>query len=397
MSGMRGRPLFRIAGVVLAVAIGVGCAPSEERAVPSDELVLYPVPERDWPKLEDDQALENLAQAASLSLGYLGERPSDQLYVIGGYRRTAQELARGTERLLSILSSGGGSPVLKDEFVLLRSIGRDGKGEVLLTGYFEPILDARRQPVADYRFPVYQVPDDLVSIELRDFADDLPDRQLIGRVVGRGLEPYPDRETIDWGSGLAVPADPIAYVDDQIELFFLHIQGSGTLRLADGTLIRAGYAAKNGQPYRSIGRLLLEEEVIPLEEMSMQAITAYLELHPEDVRRVLTHNPSYVFFRELEARDGPLGCYELPIVAGRSIATDRRLFPAPVVGWLDASLPDPAGVDRPLRRFVVNHDTGGAIRGPGRVDLFIGRGDEAGEIAGRTKHLGELYIFLPKR
>ena len=129
----------------------------------------------------------------------------------------------------------------------------------------------------------------------------------------------------------------------------------------------------------------------------MQAIRAYLAEHPEDLRRVLGFNPSYVFFRRLPAEGGPLGCYGEPVTPGRSIATDRRLFPAPVMAWVRATIPAANGGDRKLARFVLNQDTGGSIRGPGRVDLFFGQGEAAGDLAGRTKHLGELFVLIPRR
>ncbi|MCP4901423.1 MAG: transglycosylase [bacterium] len=392
-------------GLGIAVAAGLwtmlACSVPMPQAVPSEELILTPVAERNWPDLRDDMDADSFGAAAALSLDYLRRFDPGQRFAVGGYRRTAAELVAGTERLAEILSAEDDvvdrNRALQREFVLLRSIGRDGRGEVLLTGYYEPLLDAQREPDEIYRYPVYKIPDDLIMFDLSQFSEDLPDGQLVGRLSGHELIPYPNREAIDWDAEIADSAAVIAYVDDQIEVFFLHIQGSGTLQFADGTMVRAGYAGKNGHPYRSIGRLLLDDGLMTIDEMSMQAIKAYLESHPEEVRRVLTHNPSYVFFRELATEGGPLGCYELPLIAGRSIATDRRLFPVPIAGWLAGSLPDREGEPQELRRWVVNHDTGGAIRGPGRVDLFFGRGDEAGELAGQTKHLGELYFLLPKR
>jgi membrane-bound lytic murein transglycosylase A len=211
------------------------------------------------------------------------------------------------------------------------------------------------------------------------------------------LVPYHDRGDIDFGPGLSAEAEILGYLDDPVDVFFLHVQGSGTLVFADGERVRAGYASKNGLPYRSIGRLLLDEEIMTVDEMSMQAIKTYLHDNPDEVERVLSHNPSYVFFRPLTAEGGPLGCFGVPVTAGRSIATDRRLFPAPTAAFLTGRIPSAAGGDKPFSRLVVIEDTGGAITGPGRVDLFFGAGDEAGELAGRTKHLGELYFLLPRR
>ena len=179
-------------------------------------------------------------------------------------------------------------------------------------------------------------------------------------------------------------------------MFFLQVQGSGTLVFPDGTRLRAGYAVSNGWEYRSIGKLLIDDGLVPREEMSMQAIRAYLAAHPEDLERVLAFNPSYVFFRPLKTVDGPLGCYGVPVTAGRSIATDRRLFPAPVIAWIEGTMPDLGGNQRQFSRFAVNQDTGGSIRGPGRVDLFIGAGDQAAEVAGRMNNPGRFYLLLPR-
>jgi membrane-bound lytic murein transglycosylase A len=239
------------------------------------------------------------------------------------------------------------------------------------------------------------VPDDLVTVDLSVF-DVVADRTtLVGRLDDSRLVPYPDRGAIDFETALPSSTPRLAYLDDPIELFFLHVQGSGILRFPDGERVRVGYAGSNGRPYRSIGRLLIDEGAVSLEQMSMQAITSYLRDHPDERQRVLGFNPKYVFFRSLPATGGPLGCYGEAVTGGRSIATDRRLFPAPTMAWIRGTVPGERG-DEPIARFVLNQDTGGSIRGPGRVDLFFGQGRAAGELAGRTKHLGELYFLLPK-
>ena len=219
---------------------------------------------------------------------------------------------------------------------------------------------------------------------------------LVGRIEGNRLVPYADREAIDFDPEVHLPARVIGYLKDPVDVFFLHVQGSGTLIFDDGTRIRAGYAASNGHRYRSIGRLLIDDGLVGRDEMSMQAIRAYLEANPEELRRVLAYNPSYVFFRPLPADGGPLGCYGVTLTAGRSIATDRRLFPAPVATWIEGTMPDGQSGERKFARFAFNQDTGGSIIGPGRVDLFIGAGGGAAEIAGRMRHGGRLYLLLPR-
>ncbi len=374
------------------------CASWSPTEVPPHKAV-RPVPQRGWPLLADDLPVNGLLDACDDALDYLDRVPAGRLFRFGREQRTAAELAAGMRRFREIVREVE-DPVertrlLEGEFLLLRSVGRDRRGKVLFTGYYEPLLEARREREPPFVHPVYGVPDDLVTVDPSVFGIDAG-WKLVGRVEGRELRPYPERRQIDFEDGLRAPAEALGYLADPVDLFFLQVQGSGTLLFEDGSRLRAGYAVSNGRPYRSIGRLLIDDGLVERSRMSMQAIRAYLHDHPEDRVRVLSHNPSYVFFRPLEASDGPLGCYGVPVTPGRSIATDRGLFPAPVVAWIEGAIPDEHGSRRPFARFAVNLDTGGAIRGPGRVDLFIGAGPGAGEVAGRMQDEGRLYLLLPR-
>jgi len=384
-------------GIVLALCvILMGCASGIPPRADSPLLV---VPPAEWPALADDLDREGLIAAMEHSLTYFDALPEDRVISFGGEDRTAGQLAAGVRRFQQLVRDEPGAKrltdALKQEFVLLRSVGRDGHGEVLFTGYYEPLLEARRELDAPFVYPVLGVPDDLVTVDPGTFGLEKPSRSIVGRVEDHELVRYPNRGEIDFGDGLADSAPVLGYLVDPVDVFFLHVQGSGTLLFPDGGRLRAGYAVSNGWEYRSIGRLLIDDGLIAREEMSMQAIRAYLAAHPEEVERVLAYNTSYVFFRPLKSEGGPLGCYGVPVTAGRSIATDRRLFPAPVVAWIEGSMPGPDGGELKFSRIAVNQDTGGSIRGPGRVDLFIGAGDEAAEIAGRMNNLGRLYLFLP--
>lgn len=381
---------------VALVVVGVGCAHTPPPQLPG--VILEEVAAGSWPALGDDLEGVGLDEACAASLAYLDAVSPDRVFAFGAIERTAEELGRGVRRAceLAVLPPGVRREALQREFILLRSVGRTGGGEVLFTGYYEPLIPARRDPSADFHQPIYGIPDDLITANLADFGvEEGPDR-IVGRVDGRRLVPYPTRDEIDFGDGMQATASVLGWVKDPVDVFFLHVQGSGTLVFDDGRRLRAGYAATNGRPYRSIGRLLIDDGLVSREEMSMQAIRAYLRDHPNELRRVLSFNPSYVFFRPLPPADGPLGCYGQPVTAGRSIATDRRLFPAPVMAWIQATIPSSDGSDREIGRFVLNQDTGGSITGPGRVDLFFGQGTAAGELAGRTKHPGELYFLLPR-
>lgn len=387
-----------LAAVAMIVVIG-GCA--HKTVEPPPVVPLEIVAEANWPTLADDFDSGSLDAACGPSISYLERVPPDRVYQFGPVERSASELAAGVRRACEIIvATADGqerNEALQREFLLLRSVGRDGRGEVFFTGYYEPLLDARSEPSVSFEHPIYGVPGDLITVDLADFGVENDPARLVGRVERKKLVPYHDRDDIDFGDGLPAGVEVMGYVDDPVDAFFLHVQGSGTLVFPDGGRVRAGYALTNGRPYRSIGRLLIDDGLVSREEMSMQAIRAYLAEHPDELRRVLSYNPSYVFFRALPAGGGPLGCYGEPVTGGRSIATDRRLFSAPVMAWIDAVIPAAEGEDVPISRFVLNQDTGGSIRGPGRVDLFFGQGDEAGELAGRTKHTGELYFLLPKK
>jgi membrane-bound lytic murein transglycosylase A len=369
---------------------------------PAQEMQQEParvVPPAEWPILGDDLPTEGLIKALEYSIEYFEDVPQDTVFRFGPEERTASEMASGVRRMRDLVRAEPDparlTDLVKREFILLESVGRDNRGTVLFTGYYEPVVKAHRQAVPPYEFPVYGIPEDLVSVDPKIFGFASFPRSLVGRVEGRELRPYASRAEIDFGDGLPAPAPVLGYLADPVDVFFLQVQGSGTLVFPDGSKLRAGYAVSNGWEYRSIGKLLLDEGLVSREEMSMQAIRSYLAAHPEDLERVLSYNPSYVFFRPLDDAGGPLGCYGLPVTAGRSIATDRKLFPGPAVAWVTGTMPSIHGGEETFARFVLNQDTGGSIKGPDRVDLFVGTGGEAAEIAGRMQHLGRFYLLLP--
>lgn len=386
---------YRILGLLVCVTL-FGCATRvPQKAVDPFQVV----PPRAWPDLADDLDRQGLEGAIEHALAFFESLPEEQVVAFGSVHRSAGELGEGFRRFRRLMDDHPDARsltrALKKEFILLRSVGRDGRGEVLYTGYYEPVVEARQEPEPPFVHPVYGIPDDLVTLELEAFGLANSPRPIVGKVEAHELVPYAVRAEIDFGAGLTAPAPVLGYLSDLVDVFFLHVQGSGTLVFPDGSRVRAGYAVSNGREYRSIGRLLIDDGAIAREEMSMQAIRDYLSAHPEEIQRVLGHNPSYVFFRPLPSDGGPLGCYGVPVAAGRSIATDRRLLPAPVVAWIEGTMPGTDGEQRRFSRFAVNLDTGGSIKGPGRVDLFIGAGKEAAEIAGRMNNLGRLYLLLP--
>ncbi len=361
---------------------------------------LVPVAGEHWPVLMDDLDAQSLHQACAQSLKYLRRLPAGRRFTFGPYQVTARQMIQALEETQDILlrqpDPRKRTELLKKRFILLESVGSDGRGRVLFTGYYEPVLQARRQRQGPYRYPLYALPPDWVTIDLRAFDPGLPPRRLVGQVQKHRVVPYPERREIDFQGALDGKARVLAWLDDPVDAFFLHIQGSGQVVFPDGSRLRLGYAGANGRPYRSIGKLLLKEGLMTREEMSMQGIRRFLARNPQHLKRVLSHNPSYVFFRPLPAQGGPLGCYDLPLTPGRSIATDRRIFPGLALAYIQGRTPAPGGGTAPLSRFVLNQDTGGAIRGPGRLDLFYGSGDLAGDLAGRMKYPGRLFFLAPR-
>ena len=298
--------------------------------------------------------------------------------------------------------------------------GKDRWGEVLITSYFHPVIPGSITKTSRYSQPLYSVPPDLVNIRLDEFVKNvetlspikgqvLGHTSLLGVLRGRlvpsengsasNVLPYYTREEIESKQVLEGQNLEFAWVDP-VDAFFLQIQGSGTVRFEDGEELRLGYAAKNGHPFIGISKYL--SDVIPVERMSMQAVDGYLRQLPEDeMKRILNKNPSYVFFRILEGK--PVTSLGAEVVDGRTIATDPSFFPKGALAYMEFPKPvfkDEASIEpigwEPTSRLVLDQDTGGAIRGPYRVDLYWGSGKEAGRHAGVMKERGRLYYLVPK-
>ena len=277
----------------------------------------------------------------------------------------------------------------------------DGSDEGMVTGYYEPLLKGDRVRSERARFPLYAAPDDLVTVDLASVYPELKNLRLRGKLVGNKLVPYPTRKEIDaatrdngLGKVNGFRGKPIAWAEDPVDLFFLQIQGSGRIELPDGSHMRVGYADQNGHPYQSIGKLLVERGELKLEQASMQGIKDWGAQNPDKLPELLAANPSYVFFRELSnGLTGPLGALGVPLTGGRSIAVDPRFIPLGAPVFLATTQPNSP---EPLNRLVMAQDTGGAIRGGVRADFFWGFGDAAGELAGRMKQRGRMWVLLPK-
>ena len=269
----------------------------------------------------------------------------------------------------------------------------DGSEQGTITGYYEPLLKGSRVKTARFRYPLYAVPDDLLTIDFGDAYPQLKGMRLRGRVDGKRVVPYYDRAAID--AGIPALKDHVLFwVDNAVELFFLQIQGSGRIELPDGTRVKVGYADQNGQPYVSVGRKLVEAGAFKLEEASMQRIKEWAEQNPKKIAAMLEQDPSYVFFRELPGElSAPVGALGVPLTNEYSLAVDARTIPLGAPVFLATTQPNST---TPLNRLMLAQDTGGAIRGRVRADFFWGFGENAAAQAGRMKQQGRMWVLFPK-
>lgn len=379
-----------LAGLALILALaGCSIAP-EERLEEPETLALAPVSFDDLPGWADDD-LADLDRALDRSCARIAPQPDDRPLgrlpragTVGDWKPICDSLRGRTGEALR----DGIETYLRPYRASLSSGGRTG----LFTGYYEAQLNGSRTPSERYATPLLKRPDDLVSVSLGEFREDFAGERIAGKVVDGRLRPYETRAEIVEGA-LDGRSEPLVWVDDPVDAFFLQVQGSGRVALNDGTTMRVGYAAANGQPYYAIGRELVARGDLTLEAVSLQSIRAWAEANPEAVPDLLNTNRSYIFFREIEG-EGPIGAQGAPLTPRRSIAVDRRHIPLGIPLWVDIDHPESDG--GALRRLMVAQDIGGAIRGPVRGDFFWGHGPEAEALAGTMKADGRYYLLLPK-
>ncbi len=278
-------------------------------------------------------------------------------------------------------------------------ISRLGEGEGFVTGYYEPVLEGSRTYSEQFPVPVYRRPSNLFVRGVRPEGASLPNKGEVFRKIGRRkLVPYYDRAQIEDGilSGRGIE---ICYVRNFTELLFMQIQGSARIKLQDGSTVRLNYDAHNGQAYTPVGRVLIDRNIISREDMSMQRIRDYMASNPEAAKDIRRQNKSYVFFREvqLSENDEAIGAQGIPLTAGRSIAVDRVLHVYGTPFFVEGNLPiESERAQTPFRRLMVSQDTGSAIVGPARADIYFGAGVEAGRVAGRLKHGARFVMLVPK-
>jgi len=372
-----------------------GCrsAPDYSRALPPGWPALLPLePGEPRPAFAEEwYARDEILPALDRSIEWTRRTHARQFFPIEGvsHERALRSLERFREVLLASEGPADFEQHLEREFTVYKSAGWDGRGGgVLFTGYFTPILEGSRTADARHRWPLYALPPDLVKG---------PQGEILGRRLSDGtLEPYPTRRAIEAGSLLAGQDLELVWLADPLDAFIAHVNGSAFVRLSDGSMLRLGYSGKNGQEYTSLGQELVKDGKLAKDALSLPAIRAWAAEHPEELDEYLQRNDSYVFFTPIEGN--PRGSLNVEVAAGRSLATDKTIFPRGALTFVDTRLGPGSGQDAVYRRFLLDQDTGGAIRTAGRADIYLGVGDEAGRLAGRTRSEGQLYyLFLSEQ
>ncbi len=333
--------------------------------------------------------LRNLRKAVAHSLSYL-HKPSSKTFYPSGQISHSQAI-ESVQAFAEMLDSGLSGSELNNEilinFDVYTSIGCDDRGTVLFTGYYTPIFEGSLEPTAQFTYPLYEQPDDLV-------------KGLDGDILGRRepggqINSYPDRATIE-NSGM-LDGKELVYLGDPFETYIAHVQGSAKVRLPDGNITTVGYAANNGHEYRSVAQELVRDGKIAADEISLASMIAYFKKFRNQVETYVRRNPRFVFFRE--EGGPPVGCLNEPVTPVRSIATDKSIFPRASLSFISTTLPRAVGgraINQVYTGFALDQDAGGAIRAPGRCDVYMGEGDMAGKLAGQTYQEGRLYYLFLK-
>lgn len=356
------------------------------------------------PSLVDDLDLSSLDMAIERSLRYYEGNASNNRYSMGSEIVSGKDMKESLLALREIIGSVDSDTMkykkIREKFDFYKAIGFDGEGTVLFTGYFEPVMEGSLERTEKYRHPIYRTPEDTVVVNLGKFRKKYKNERIVGRLKDMELVPYFTRADIENAGSLEGRNLELAWVTDPVELFFMHIQGSGKIKLPDGSIMQVSYAQSNGYPYRSVAKYLLDKGKLSKADTAHQSLKKYLREHSDELSDIFSFNESYVFFRLVE--DGPVGALGLTLTASRSIATDLDLFPKGAPAFIRSRKPvfDENGNIKTWQlfsRFVLNQDTGGVIKGAGRVDLFCGTGTDAEMMAGSLKEQGELFFLVKKK
>ncbi len=354
---------------------------------------------------EQFEKMDALKTSIESNLKWLARKKEDSVFKFKNISFTTKDFICSSNELMSNIKNNYEIKSLLEKYFDLYKIEIDNRKKVIFTGYYIPYAEASETKNSQFKVPVYKAPEDLITVNLGDFNSDFKGKVIRGRIKKNRLIPYWSREEITNGKKLNHKGLEIAWVKNKTDLFFIEIQGSGLLTYSDGTKKFIHYSGQNGREYNAIGSLLLNEGLLQKNDISMQSIRSWLELHPEEEARVLNFNKSFVFFN-LE-KEGPFGNINVKLTPERSIAADQRIFPAGTLTLLNFEMPIVPAINKSLLANQENkkeifsqlsfvQDTGGAIKGPGRIDVYWGEGKEAGEIAGVTNQEGSLFILVPK-
>jgi membrane-bound lytic murein transglycosylase A len=376
--------------VVLLSLTACRSTPDYGRALPFGAPALLPLgPNDPVPEFQDEwEARAEIAPALENSLAWMAKPSSKRFFPIEGitFERAQKSLERFRALLTESRSSTEFAQRMQAEFQIYKSAGWNGKGGgVLFTGYCTPILEGRLEPDDTYRYPLYALPDDLQKG---------PEGEILGQRTAGGLQPYPTRRAIEASGMLSGKGLELAYLKDPLDAFIAHVNGSAFIDVGAGELYKLGYSGKNGRPYTSLGQELVKDKQLKADQVSLAAIRSWAAKNPGKVDEYLQRNESYVFFTPIGTT--PHGSLNVPVTGGRSLATDKRLFPRGAIVYVEQKPNAKLHYGAELAQFMFDQDTGGAIRTAGRADAYLGVGPEAEQVAGATRREGQLYYFFLK-
>jgi len=385
---MRQLTTLALAGTLAVLAACKSTTPDYSKELPEGAPALLPLdPGEARPDFSADFARrDEILPALDHSIAWTKKKSSAKHYPIEGVtlERELASLERFRDILTSSKSASEFDQRLGDEFTVYKSAGWNGTGGgVLFTAYCTPILPGSTAQGGEYRYPLYALPSDLLKG---------PEGEILGQKVGNATQPYPTRRVIEASAMLSKKNLELAWLSDPVDAYIAHVNGSAFIRLPNGDMLRLGYAGKNGREYASLGRALVDAKELPKDGVSLASIRAWAKANPSKVQDFLNKNDSYVFFQPIEGN--PHGSLNVPVTGGRSVATDKRLFPRGAITWAVGRTGTEIGAE--LGRFLMDQDTGGAIRTAGRADVYLGVGDDAEKLAGSTRQEGQLYYLFLK-
>ena len=383
--------------LVVALVFLTGCPPKQvkpdyARPLPEGAPALRKITDpKELPDLKPAFARRDQGLLSSLdrSIAWFDKPSTRQGYTVQGitHEHSRASLLAMREILHSSTSPGDFESRVLKEFDVYTSVGWDGSGVVFFTGYYTPVLQASRQRTAEYIYPLYRKPPDLEK--------DPQTGHTLGRRVGGLLKPYPTRAQIDYyPDRLGLAGNELVWLKDKLDRYIVQVQGSAKLQLTDGSSMYVGYAADNGQDYVGISKLMIADGKLEKDRAGLPAIKAYFAKHPQDIDYYVNQNPRYVFFQDYSGSNWPAGALGFQVQEWRSLATDKRIYPRACMTLVQTKVPAGSGDLRTFDQFMFDQDAGGAIRAPGRADIYMGIGTGAEAIAGEQAAEGRLYYFL---